>query len=299
MFMPDFASQLTLHSPAKTNLMLSVHPCREDGFHELTSLIVALDFGDTLGVKLSTGADTLTCSDSLVPTGPDNLILRAADCFRERLQQAVTFEFDLDKRIPMGSGLGGGSGNAAVALNGMNSLLGEPLSVSDLLEIAAELGSDCPFFVEQKPAVMRGRGERLECLEATISAGLQGQRLLLFRPEFAVATAWAYEQLIQGAPDTYESAELANLRLQGLMQGGGTLEDVLFNSFEVPIGAKYLAISTLLDALRSSGVPCLLSGSGSCCFALLRDEGPDSDEVKAQIRSAWGESVFLVETSIA
>lgn len=279
--------------------MLSVHPCRADGFHELTSLIVALEFGDTLQVECAEGKDILICSDAAVPTGPENLVLRAANGFRKRLGRDLYFRFHLEKRIPMGSGLGGGSGNAAVALKGMNSLAGDALPLVVLHEIAAELGSDCPFFIGQEPAIMRGRGELLESLPVSVATRLRGQRLLLFRPEFPVGTAWAYRQLIAGAPDTYESPELANRRLEDFIQSGGGLGDLLFNSFERPIGRKYLAISTLLGGLRALGVPCLMSGSGSCCLALLQDDGPAAEQIQAQIRSAWGESVFLVETSIA
>lgn len=297
--MSGSSSQLTLHSPAKTNLMLSVHPRRADGFHELTSLIVALDFGDTLYVDVADRCDALTCSDLTVPTGTENLVLRAAERFRAYMGRDVHFSFHLEKRIPMGAGLGGGSGNAAVALKGMNSLLGEPLSLKDLQAIAADLGSDCPFFIEQKPAIMRGRGEILETLPESVAAGLRGQRLLLFRPEFPVATAWAYGELISAAPGSYESPEGANQRLESFVRGITSLDQLLFNSFEEAIGRKYLAISALLRQLREADVPCLMSGSGSCCFALLLDGGPKSEAIQAEIRSAWGESVFLVETSIA
>ena len=279
--------------------MLSVHPRRADGFHELTSLIVPLEFGDTLRVGLTDACDLLLCSDPAVPTGADNLVLRAAECFRARLGRAVYFEFYLTKRIPMGAGLGGGSGNAAVALKGMNALLGDPLPAGVLFEIASELGSDCPFFIDQKPAIMRGRGERLETLPEEVCARLRGQSLVLFRPEFPVSTAWAYGQLVEGAPNTYETPQAADQRLEAFVHGAGTLEGLLFNSFELPIGQKYLAISTLLGDLRASGVPCWMSGSGSCCLALVDGAGPALAQVKAQIRSAWGESVFLVETSIA
>ncbi|WP_162030297.1 MULTISPECIES: 4-(cytidine 5'-diphospho)-2-C-methyl-D-erythritol kinase [unclassified Lentimonas] len=291
------SGQLTLPSPAKVNLMLSVHGKRGDGFHALTSLVVALEFGDTLTIRPSDSADVLRCSDAAVPLGPENLVLKAAAAFRARLEREVFFEFDLDKRIPMGAGLGGGSGNAAVALRGMNELLGEPFKNEILCEIAAELGSDCPFFIEGVPAWMRGRGEVIEPLETGLAERLRGTRLVLFRPDFGVETAWAYGRLVAGAPQTYETEAAGVARLERFVENGD-LGDVLYNSFEAPVGSKYLAISTLLANLREQGVACLMSGSGSCCFALLEKEGVSAEEIGRFVRDAWGEGVFWVETSI-
>ncbi|CAA6692316.1 4-diphosphocytidyl-2-C-methyl-D-erythritol kinase (EC [Lentimonas sp. CC19] len=277
--------------------MLSVHGKRGDGFHALTSLVVALEFGDTLTIRPSDSADVLRCSDAAVPLGPENLVLKAAAAFRARLEREVFFEFDLDKRIPMGAGLGGGSGNAAVALRGMNELLGEPFKNEILCEIAAELGSDCPFFIEGVPAWMRGRGEVIEPLETGLAERLRGTRLVLFRPDFGVETAWAYGRLVAGAPQTYETEAAGVARLERFVENGD-LGDVLYNSFEAPVGSKYLAISTLLANLREQGVACLMSGSGSCCFALLEKEGVSAEEIGRFVRDAWGEGVFWVETSI-
>lgn len=153
-------------SPAKINLMLSVHGQRDDGFHSLTSVVASLVFGDTLIVSLNeAGVDRLNCSDSAVPTGHANLILKAAVAFREELGENIYFDFDLDKRIPMGAGLGGGSSNAAVALCAMNQLRGNCMTKERLRAVATELGSDCPFFIDSIPSKMSGRGEVLEaCL---------------------------------------------------------------------------------------------------------------------------------------
>ncbi len=291
---------IELPSPAKVNLMLSVNGRRDDGFHTLVSLVVPLVFGDTLSVRRVGGAveqDVLRCSDPAVPTGPENLILKASAAFREALGRAVYFQFDLEKRIPMGAGLGGGSSNAAVALRAMNALLGEPLEQSVLFELSAGIGSDCPFFLDPRPALMLGRGEVIEAVEGGVVERLRGQRLLLFRPDFGVETAWAYGRLVAGAPESYEAESLAWARLERFVAGGGW-GDLLFNSFEAPIGRKYLAIAALLGQLRQNGVKCLMSGSGSCCFALCESEA-ESNKIAEMVRAAWGEAVFLVETSIS
>ncbi len=290
-------NSLTLDSPAKVNLMLSVHGQRGDGFHALTSLVVALNFGDTLRVtRNDVGVDRLTCSDDTVPTGEANLIIQAAAKFRMRLRESPSFDFELEKRIPMGAGLGGGSSNAAVALRAMNQLTGERLSIENLLEISAELGSDCPFFIDAVPSVMSGRGEVLEALPHEIAKHLSGQRIVLFRPDFGINTAWAYRRLMEASPDTYEAEEVARTRL-AKFKGSGVVDEVLYNTFEPSVGSKYMAIPCLLGQLRAEGHACLMSGSGSCCFALAKDT-LEVAAIRAICQKDWGRGIFFVETSI-
>lgn len=291
-------SSVTIHSPAKINLMLSVQGPRSDGFHALTSVMAALSFGDRLEVSLGAGsADTLHCDDAEVPTGDDNLIVRAAQLFRRESGIREYFAFDLEKRIPMGAGLGGGSANAAVALNAMNELAGAPFAREKLLEMAAVLGSDCPFFIGAQSARVSGRGDVIEPLPDSVRQRLAGQRIALFRPPFGVPTVWAYGRLRAGAPGSYESAGVAEGRMERFL-AGGPLRDLLFNSFEAPVGAKYLAIPCLLEELRALGYACLMSGSGSCCFALLED-GTDLALLKERCEHAWGIDAFFIESCLA
>jgi len=290
-------NSVTLASPAKINLMLSVHGPRGDGFHALTSVVVALDFGDTLRVALNQeGVDRLSCNDPAVPTGEANLIIQAAVALRAELGEAVNFDIDLEKRIPMGAGLGGGSSNAAVALRAMNQLTGERLCRDSLLEIAAELGSDCPFFMDAVPAIMTGRGEVLEALPSKIADPLTGQQIVLFRPDFGINTGWAYSRLLAASPSAYESVEMALERLE-IYRIAGATEELLYNTFESSVGRKYLAIPCLLRELRAAGFACLMSGSGSCCFALTSGKG-ESAQIRDICQKAWGSEIFFIETSI-
>lgn len=277
--------------------MLSVHGQRGDGFHALTSLVVALAFGDTLRVSLNEGVgDQLRCTDPEVPTGEANLILKAAAAFRSRTGSHDGFDFELKKRIPMGAGLGGGSSNAAVALSAMNELTGAPLKRGDLLALAAALGSDCSFFIDMVPARMAGRGEILDPLPQELAAQLSGQKILLFCPHFRVNTAWAYRRLIEASPSAYESEEAARARLDAFSASGRTT-GVLYNTFEASVGTKYLAIPCLLEQLRAEGFSCLMSGSGSSCFALAGNEA-EAEAIRIICRSAWGSGTFFIETSI-
>lgn len=291
---------IELNSPAKVNLLLSVHKKRADGFHTLSSLVVPLNYGDHLQIELlGAGAtkDSLSCATAGVPLNEDNLILRAAEKFREQLGRAVYFKFGLEKRIPMGAGLGGGSSNAAVALVGMNRLLGEPFEKTVLLELAAFLGSDCPYFIDVKIAWMRGRGEILEPVESSIESTLKGRKVLLFKPNFSINTAWAYGAIAAGAPIFYETEAFFNKRVEKFALTG-SLKSLVYNSFEAVVGRKYLSISTLLSSLRKMGLVCGMSGSGSSCFVILDAKHGNLQEIESFIRMAWGDMLFLVETHI-
>lgn len=290
--------EATVHSPAKVNLMLSVHGRRPDGFHELTSLMVALKFGDTLKIrKKNSDEDLLSCSDPTVPLGPENLVLKAASAFRTQVERAGYFEFHLEKRIPMGAGFGGGSSNAVAALSGMNQLLDNPLDTQALHELAAELGSDCPFFVHANPAWIYGRGERTVPLDAAMCKKLHGTPIVLFKPHFGVDTGWAYECLAANASEHY-SPEPTDTGSLEMSIRDGALDTLLYNSFEIPVGKKYIALPTLLEQLRSSGVACMMSGSGSGCFVLPKYGKRSLEQIRQTVKDAWGETVFWVETSI-
>jgi len=294
---PDEAGRIRLQAPAKINLMLSVHGRREDGFHALTSLVVPLEFGDSMELRVNGGqADCLSSDGVAVPLDASNLVLRAARLFREHSVRTECFDFRLQKRIPVGAGLGGGSSDAVAALLGMDALLQTRMDGEALRALAAALGSDCPFFVDGVPAIMRGRGELLEPLTAAATARLGGQRVLLFRPDFGVETGWAYGQFA-ARPGSYEAPAVAEARWQAFA-GGGMVADLLHNGFEAVVGRKFLAIPCLLEQLRAHGYPCLMSGSGSVCFALV-NSAAEAAAVKALCLSCWGEGIFWVETSFA
>jgi 4-diphosphocytidyl-2-C-methyl-D-erythritol kinase len=196
----------------------------------------------------------------------------------------------------MGAGLGGGSSNAAVALCAMNQLRDDCMSVERLRAIAGKLGSDCPFFIDPTPSKMSGRGEVLEALNDELSKALRGQRVVLFKPDFAINTAVAYNRLNGSRPSVYESLELAANRLT-LFKNTKKLEGLLYNTFEGNLGRKYLAIHCLLAELRLAGFSCLMSGSGSCCFALAQNTSEIS-RIRDICEEAWGSSIFFIETSI-
>jgi len=285
-------------APAKLNLFLAVTGRRADGFHDLVSLVVKLDFGDTLRAEPAP-ASSLTCDDPAVPCDDTNLILRAEQLFRTASGGGAGARFVLEKRIPMGAGLGGGSSDGVAALRALHQLAGEPLAAAPLAALAAQLGSDCPLFLHDGPVVMRGRGERVTPVAPGAAARLRGRRVLLFKPGFGVPTPWAYARLAATAPGSYLPAAEAEARLAAWLDApAAPAEDVLFNNMEPPAFEKFIALPTLLDRLRRDfALAPRMSGSGSACFAFLPD-GLDPAPVVDAVHSAWGESALVCEARV-
>lgn len=156
-------SGLLLFSPAKLNLFLRVTAKRPDGYHELLSLMQAINFGDSLSIKTSR-IDSFTCSDSTLPMDGSNLVCLAVQLFRTKTQVSTPLSIHLEKRIPRQAGLGGGSSNAATTLWGLNALFNAGFSNDQLMEWGAELGPDVPFFFSTGRAFCQGRGEKVTSL---------------------------------------------------------------------------------------------------------------------------------------
>lgn len=296
---------LSIFAPAKLNLFLAVTGRRADGFHDLVSVAAQLDFGDTLrveaGDRVKAGDFSLTCTDREVPGDETNLVLKAVRLFATATGWTGGAKFSLEKRIPMGAGLGGGSSDAVAALRALSQIVGpaRALAPAALAEVAAQIGSDCPLFLHDGPVVMRGRGERIAPLPPVAASRLRGRRVLVFKPGFGIATPWAYARLAAAAPASYLPADEAEARLAAWIDDPkAEAEQLLFNTMEPPAFAKFLALPVLLQELRATfGLQPHMSGSGSACFALLRDDS-DVAAIAAAIRAAWGGSAFVAEARL-
>jgi 4-diphosphocytidyl-2-C-methyl-D-erythritol kinase len=293
---------VTEFAPAKLNLFLAITGRRADGFHDLVSVVAPLAFGDTLHAEPA-NEYSLSCDTADVPCDETNLILKAARAFSAKRGNAAVrgARFALEKRIPLGAGLGGGSSDGVAALRALHRLNSgtEQRVADDLLELASTLGSDCPLFLQGAPVVMRGRGERVAPLSAAAQARIRGRRVLVFKPAFGIATPWAYAQLVASAPTGYLSSAEAEARVNAwVSDAAAPLEALLFNNMEPPAFAKFVALPVLLEELRGFGLQPRMSGSGSACFALLAEDF-DPALVISRIRAAWGESAFVVETRFA
>ncbi len=290
--------QIEVFSPAKINLFLSVLGRMENGFHELASLVAPVDFGDTIRIEAEEASEAsveLRCSDESLPRDRSNLAFAAAEGFLLRSGLNWRVRIELEKRIPHGAGLGGGSSNASATLLGLSELAAEAgqlgLSRGERLELAAELGSDCPLFLEQKSLVMRGRGERLAAISEESRRRLAGRELVLFKPSFSIGTAWAYGALAK-AEGAYDDRDWAEGRLAAWESGELSLESLLHNSFEAPSFRKFAAFPALFDRLRDQEFSGLMSGSGSCCFALIESE-VEADSLISLVRECWGKRCFV------
>jgi 4-diphosphocytidyl-2-C-methyl-D-erythritol kinase len=295
---------VSLFSPAKLNLFLAVTGRRADGFHDLVSVAAPLSFGDELVAEArgqrSENRDQfgLTCNDPEVPVDGSNLVLKAAAAFVAATGWQGGVDFMLTKRIPVGAGLGGGSSNAVAALRALNQLSGDALAEDKLAAVAASLGSDCALFLHHAPAVMRGRGERIEALPASAAARLHGRRVLLFKPSFGISTPWAYGRMAAEAPAHYWPAAEAEARLADWLGSSSPVEELLANNMEGVAFGKYMALPVLLAKLqRGFGVTARMSGSGSACFAVLRDDRATAPLVAA-VRAAWGPRCFVQEARL-
>ena len=261
---------LQKQSPCKVNLLLNILGKREDGFHELETVMFPVPLCDLLtfdpsgerGIHLTIGGADLS-------PGSDNLITRAARGFYEKADLEPTVSIHLDKRIPMEAGLGGGSGNAGVTLNALNEMTGKPLNAETLQEIAATLGSDVPFFLQNNPALADGRGEKVVSLPPF--PALKNKGLFLVKPGFGVSTGWAYQSL-QRFPDLLNGQPGKGKRLVEALQGSDldSASDLFFNSLEGPVLEKYPLLEIFQTTLRKLGAEVtLMSGSGSTTFALF------------------------------
>ncbi|HMJ89122.1 MAG TPA: 4-(cytidine 5'-diphospho)-2-C-methyl-D-erythritol kinase [Candidatus Acidoferrum sp.] len=258
-------------SRCKINLLLNILGKRADGFHELETVMQPINLCDEITFERTSGGIALTCNDLSLQTDASNLVHRAAAKFLERagIRDGVTMH--LEKNIPMAAGLGGGSGNAATTLLALNELFVSPLSMEVLHEIAASLGSDIPFFLQSKPALATGRGEKIQALEPF--AALEGRAFLLVHPGFGIATAWAYKELTRFPSALNGERGRAEKLIAALNSGDlrrGARE--FYNSLEAPALEKYPWLAVLQNFLRENGaLAAMMSGSGSTTFAIASD----------------------------
>lgn len=258
---------------AKINLGLKVLHRRDDGYHEICSIMQSVDLADSLhfGETAADGSplsgSELTCSDPDLSTGADNLVVRALELFHAHLEQpSRPFHIHLEKQIPMGAGLGGGSADAAAALRGLNRLYGNPFPAEQLRRMAAELGSDIPFLIEGGTALASGRGEILTPLD------WRGRvSYVLVYPEVAVGTAWAYGQLGPGL--TGSSSYLSfTVSLSGGCVDLEALIDVLENDFQPVVERAYPIVANARAHIDQSGARASsMSGSGSTVYGIFDD----------------------------
>ncbi len=281
---------------AKLNLFLEVTRRRPDGYHDLATLFARISVRDGLSFKRI----PVPGISLVVKGGPrdlgrpaDNIVFKAAVKFFEVFSIGPAVEIKLEKNIPVGAGLGGGSSDAAAALLGLARLYKLPQSASGrLMKIAAELGSDVPFFMlEAAMAEGFGRGEKLKVIKP---AGKMPHVVLVY-PGVPVYTKEVYGSLNLGRPVEIKK-RLADLRrLTGSLKKGVFNSELLFNRLEDPVLPKHKAVRLAKEKLLELGADsALMSGSGASVFALCRSRAK-ADRIAEEMRCIRGYRVFLTK----
>lgn len=273
------AEVMNILAPAKINLNLRVlRREKTTGFHDIETWMVPVSLADELQVELSdTPGIRLTCSDASLGAEADNLAWKAAALFLRESQIASGVNIALQKNIPHGAGLGGGSSDASAVLIALNKLSGVLWPTEKLETLAAQLGSDIPFFLRRRAAMASGRGEILtpHPLPHTLP-------ILLLKPPFGIETAWAYGRWASKFPVPHDWVA---------PQSWGEIE--IFNHLEAPVFSKHLMLPALKVWLRHHPLVAAagMSGSGSCLFAILRHLH-DAEDVAMAAKVEFGSTLW-------
>jgi 4-diphosphocytidyl-2-C-methyl-D-erythritol kinase len=273
-------------------LLLNVLGKRPDGFHELETIMHPVGLFDTISIGCGGTEIQLDCNEASLPTDARNLVYRAAEAFLQKVGIKDGVRLHLEKRIPLAAGLGGGSGNAATTLMGLNEIFGNPLSREELESLAAMLGSDVPFFLQSNPALAIGRGEKIQSLD--FFPALRGTALVLIHPGFGIAAAWAYQNLAR-FPSAMNGQRGRAKKLIELLQGGNlaVAGKEFYNSLEAPALQKYPLLALFQEFLRENGAAAtLMSGSGSTTFAVAQDHGAAAD-LAEKLKAKFGETNWI------
>ena len=287
--MYSIAVILSLPSFAKVNLYLRVLGRREDGFHDIFTVFQTVSLCDQLKFELTGDQIVLECDDPDVPTDGSNLIVRAAEILRAEFGVEEGARIQLEKSIPMGGGLGGGSSNAAASLIGLARIWEIDADKDDLIRIGSGLGSDVPFFFEGGTAVGSGRGTEIEPI-----ADFEAECLLIVTPDVHVSTSTAYSGLM-AQNLTFEDSN----RILRVCRTEAESTDFLYtaarNDFEKSVFAEFPEIGRVKRKLIELGATqAMMSGSGASVFAIF-----DKEETRQAAMKALGKEVNWRKFAVA
>jgi len=251
---------MKIHSPAKINLFLKITGKRPDGYHDLITLMCCIDLYDTISIAFNAKKISVVCNNPKVPEDKTNLAHSAATLFLKSLNKQECVEICINKNIPVGAGLGGGSSNAASVLLGLNHYYGSPFSQEELMSMGQSIGADVPFFIFKKPAIASGIGENLEAYE-----GLTPYKILLIYPGFSVSTTKVYNNFNLGLTKIKKKHNFHLSKNQEF-----NIEYHLYNDLEKVTASWYPDIIAVKEALLRHGARgALMTGSGPTIFGLF------------------------------
>jgi len=259
----EAASSYFVRSYAKINLTLDVLGKRADGYHELVTVMQTVDLYDTLCLTITEEDGVRVICSRPELSNEENLVVRAAQAMRRSFSLTQGLIIELYKRIPVAAGLGGGSSNAAAVLLALQQWWRLPLSLPDMLAMAASLGSDVPFFLRGGLAVCEGRGERITPLAPHWPTSMRW--LLLLKPALGVSTATVFHSL---PASDYTDGTCSQAVCTALAAKGELHLEHLHNSLARGVLELYPEVAEAREALLRAGAPCVrLSGSGPTLFA--------------------------------
>lgn len=269
------SKKVIIFSNAKINIGLRILRKRDDGFHDISTLMVPVPFNDIIEINPAkpTGSGfSMNQSGITVPGNiEDNLCYKSWELFCREMGMTHV-QVHLHKRIPLGAGLGGGSSNAVAILKGLNNLTGNKLKNNDLHNLAVRLGSDCSLFVENKPALAEGRGEIL----TDLTLSLKGLHLVLLNPGLTVNTAWAYSNITPN-----ENREPLQRHLLKPMHQWKT---TVTNDFENTVFKAHPEVAGLKAELYMAGaIFTSMSGSGSTVYGLFTEQPELNPELEKHL----------------
>jgi 4-diphosphocytidyl-2-C-methyl-D-erythritol kinase len=263
---------------------------REDGYHEIYTLIQPVTLYDDIILDVREGDGVrVGCDREDVPAGMDNLAARAAALLLKEAGLKKEVRIEITKRIPVAGGLGGGSGNAAAVLMGLDNVLGLGLGDKRLMEMAARVGSDVPFFILRGPALARGRGEVLERVE------LPAFQYCLINPGFSVSAAWAYDNLDL----TKKGGDNMLIYSKESFNVPENIKDLLLNDLEEVTSRNHPEIHRLKRILTGAGaLGVLMSGSGPTVFGIFPDEDAASKASEVLKKELEGQAAVFKATGL-
>lgn len=275
--MPSCPAPTCLLAPAKINLTLALKGRRKDGYHFLESLVVPVDLCDRIDVAIRLDgppATSVTCDSPDVPAGPANLVFRAIEAVRSCCARQFGLCAHLQKRIPVGSGLGGGSSDAAAILLFLSRALGPSLPFSLLHAIGLELGADVPFFLLGRPAIVRGVGELIEPLD-----WFPDLHLVIAYPGVKLDTGRVYAEADRSLTRAHSESNIPSL-----VDGRRPLSELLVNDLERPAVRLCPEIDGLKRRLVELGAAgTSMTGSGSAVFGICSD-GAAAERIAAELQ---------------
>lgn len=263
--------------PAKINLWLEVVRKREDGYHDLSSLMLPISVFDCMEIKVLPGDGdiSITCDALEIPSDDRNLAWRAADVYMKNIDKKARVSINLEKHIPWGAGLGGGSSDAGGVLVALNSFFENAVPPDRMEKLALSLGADVPFFLHSRPALATGIGEKLDFVDS-----VPEYHLLLIKPPVMVPTAWVYQTLKL----TKDSPQI---KLDSLDGHPWQFGDLIENDLESVTVSRYPVIAELKSWLIGKGaLAASMSGSGPTVFGIFRT-GKAAEDVATVAKRDW------------